>query len=798
MKTNPFISLIILSSMSLLPVSLCSASTPNAPVVTDNADNPLMFTMKGDTVVYNMDGITVTEGTSVAGVLSKFPAVLGTSTVNGKSVSDVLIDGKEFIGNIDNSALLSNLPAYMVKTIKVYEREPESVRGRSAGKATIKELVLDLQIADGYRDRFTGELEAGVGSSLSRNNAFDNKTFWSGNAFGMQSTAKSRIMASVSGNNLDSYSQFGESGNAKDGGLALNVNGLYQINKESRYQGSLQVGYDESCNQVNELTHYIDSYGNRYSKEQKTTNIYNKSLTTVHEFKYRSYNDVLGIFQNPDVRLRASASLNKKDENSTDITANGLEDYNVNAALDLYSISNGQIKQTCDRTKTNTVSLSGYAMASPINNDRIDFQLSFYLSHTDINEKENELSSGVSSNHFYGGSLFHYPTDNKNDAASVGLNMSIALDGKERHHLNFGDTYSVYSYNYDYNVYKTLNLSSLDDYSKCSVFMEPDLDGQTSGNHDYYDITKKANTFSMCYTYGNKNKWSNNETLLKVGANMPLEDECVETTLYDPWSKSEHYDHSNFFVNTYVSYQFKNVPKGLEVFLTGNATTYSYQYSEEKDNYTVYTLDAFTKFMIGRAMFNTSLDYTKYSNKELFHDRWYSNLNINMDIPFSPTDKWRIKNRIIGHYTNYEKDHYERVLSEYLSLVFRPNKKVEFSAVGYNNNDKTKYISETCTHDFYYGLTTVLELPFGIQFNADALNYGRRDYEDEDYNKDVFVLNAGLTKRFNNGKVLLSFEGHDLFGNMKPVYTEIKTSSLYYKDKNFFPSYGMMKLTYRF
>lgn len=798
MKTNPLFTVIILSSMSLLPSSFCNATTLNSPVVNDNADSKFMFTVKGDTLVYDMNGITFNEKSSVGSVLSKFPAVEGASYVNGKRISAVLIDGKEFIGEIDNSALLGKIPAYMVKTIQVYEREPENVRGRSSAKATIKEQVINLQLADGYRDRFKGELEGGAGMPFYVGDYNDKKTLFAGNAFGMKSTEKSRIMASVSGDNIDgSSSPFsGSTANSKIGGCTVNVNGLYQINKESRYQGKLEVEYDENEALSTSVSLDYQSSIPKTKIANSSANTYNKSLTTTHEFKYRSYNDVLGMFQNPDVYLRANASFNKKDQNSYSSQNTYLNDIVSNP--DIYALKHQD--QVCTRRKYNSVNLYGHAIASPINNDKIDLRLSFSLAHQDTKETENRMYGSYGHSDY---NVFRFHPYNTNyDYFNVGMDMSIALDNNEKHHLNFADTYRIHSYDSHGETY------TWDEYNMYSVLTEPILDDAVINMKSLSKVSENTNTFDLFYTFSSKDRFSNKEHLLKVGADMPLIHEKTDYMYAYNGNYSSvddvtptHYEHNNFFVNPYVTYQFKNVPKGLEVCVNGNVTNHSYSFSDDA-SYKRYMLNAFAKFRIGRSMINSSLEYRKYS-KEYTSMDWYTALSIKMDIPLSSDDKWRIKDRFVAYHNEYSSDRNSFISYEYFDLVFRPSKKVELSAISYINNNKQENNingnnTSTSTYDFYYGLSTVLELPFDFQLTANGLNYCRRKYEKESDNTSTFVVNAGLTKRFMNGKLLISFDGHDLLGRMKPSHKTVTATTVMTQDKNSFPSYGMMRATYRF
>ena len=77
--------------------------------------------MIGDTVVFNSDAYRLPEGSSVEDLVRKLPGVQigsdGQITVNGKTISRILVNGKEFFDN-DRSVALNNLTAEMIEKIE--------------------------------------------------------------------------------------------------------------------------------------------------------------------------------------------------------------------------------------------------------------------------------------------------------------------------------------------------------------------------------------------------------------------------------------------------------------------------------------------------------------------------------------------------------------------------------------------------------------------------------------------------------------------------------------------------------
>lgn len=102
--------------------------------------------VKGDTFQYNADAYKLPEGSSLEELVRIIPGAEvdqdGNITVNGKTVSRILVKGKEFFGN-DKEMALKNLPAKMVDKIKAYDKKSDYSRITGIDDGA-EETVLDL------------------------------------------------------------------------------------------------------------------------------------------------------------------------------------------------------------------------------------------------------------------------------------------------------------------------------------------------------------------------------------------------------------------------------------------------------------------------------------------------------------------------------------------------------------------------------------------------------------------------------------------------------------------------------
>lgn len=162
---------------------------------------------RGDTVVYNADAFSLAEGSMLQALVSQLPGVTlnddGRIYVNGRFVSSLLLNGRDFFkGN--PLVALENLPAYTVKTVKVYDKAGEATRllGRDAGD---KALVMDVNLKREYNEGYIANADMGCGSS----------DRYKAQLFGLRFTHLSRLALFGNLNNVNSNKQPGRQGDWK-------------------------------------------------------------------------------------------------------------------------------------------------------------------------------------------------------------------------------------------------------------------------------------------------------------------------------------------------------------------------------------------------------------------------------------------------------------------------------------------------------------------------------------------------------------------------------------------------------
>ena len=126
--------------------------------------------MINDTVMFNSAAYKLPEGSSVEDLIRKLPGVQigsdGNITVNGKTVSRILVNGKEFF-NDDKTVALTQLTADMIEKVKAYEKQSDLARQTGIDDGE-EETVLDLQVKKGMAKGWFGNISVGGGAPLEK------------------------------------------------------------------------------------------------------------------------------------------------------------------------------------------------------------------------------------------------------------------------------------------------------------------------------------------------------------------------------------------------------------------------------------------------------------------------------------------------------------------------------------------------------------------------------------------------------------------------------------------------------
>lgn len=122
--------------------------------------------VKGDTIEYNSGSYIPDEHAMLKDLINNIPGLeadeYGNILANGKPITKIMVDGKEFFGN-DIPLALSSLPADMIKKLQIFKDESETAK-ITGFKDKDPEQVLNLVVKDELKRSILGEAQSGYGS----------------------------------------------------------------------------------------------------------------------------------------------------------------------------------------------------------------------------------------------------------------------------------------------------------------------------------------------------------------------------------------------------------------------------------------------------------------------------------------------------------------------------------------------------------------------------------------------------------------------------------------------------------
>lgn len=167
----------------------------------------VLMVVRGDTLVYNADALKVEEGSTLDALLRRIPGMKvdkGKITVNGKAVSRILVNGKDFFGTDMNRAL-DNLPVYMIDQLKAYKKEDETNKRTGIDNGS-REEVIDIGLKKKYLGSWLGTVGGGLGTHGS----------YVGQGFANRFDDRNRISLYASANNIKQSLMANENGDWDD------------------------------------------------------------------------------------------------------------------------------------------------------------------------------------------------------------------------------------------------------------------------------------------------------------------------------------------------------------------------------------------------------------------------------------------------------------------------------------------------------------------------------------------------------------------------------------------------------
>jgi len=156
--------IVVLSGKEMVKNFVLSESKNDLDAVEITYEMPV--TVKGDTIVYNTDSFTTGKEKKLGDVLKKLPGVEvdseGEIEVDGKKVTKVMVDGKDFFDG-DSKLATKNIPADAINKVQVLKNYNEVSQMRGLGDDS-DSVAMNIKLKEGKKNFWFGEVTAGAGN----------------------------------------------------------------------------------------------------------------------------------------------------------------------------------------------------------------------------------------------------------------------------------------------------------------------------------------------------------------------------------------------------------------------------------------------------------------------------------------------------------------------------------------------------------------------------------------------------------------------------------------------------------
>ena len=822
-------------------------------------------TVSGDTLGYNASAYRTPEGAALEELVRKIPGAEvdddGNVKLNGKSISKLLVDGKEFFGG-DVKTGLQNLPADMVEKISAYDRQSDNARitGIDDGE---EEAVLDLTVKKGMNQGWIGNMDAGIGDGKSEDGSDTPYRYTANvniNRFGSHGDNSSQFTLIGRANNVNDM-RFGGGGGPRwrrnNGLTASKEFGLNYAMENEKFEFGASVRYNYRDNdEISEVqkenfllagkkSSFVNSNGSGRNK--------NQNLNADMRLEWRP--DSMTTFF-----MRGNMSWGDSDSRSNSLSATFNSDpYAVvadpNNYLDFDSESNEELdairvnaSKVGSLSESKSLSANGNVqLTRKLNNEGRNVTLRLIGSYND--SESERYSNNLTRYYTTGDGVYTYnedtirryintPTNNYN----LGAEMSYSEPLADKVYLQFSYRFQ---YGYSESDNSTYNLPF-------GWLLSDGLPGQFS-QHQSEWLDPEQSKYAEYKNYNH-----NARVMLRINRKTWRLSAGVA---FRPQNTKLSYKKGNYQVDTTrnvfnfspeidfryqpqrqtqlrFSYRGRSSEPSMENLLpiTDNSNPLSIRtgnpglkpsFSHNLEfRYNTFNMDAqrgIFSHVSGSFTQNAISNIRKYNEEtggwkympENINGNWNVFGMFGMNTALKANPKFTIETFTNASYNNNvsymsEGDMKEALkntttnlaLGERLGARYR-NDWLEIGLNGSINytfeKDKLNPENNQEPYTFSYGGNVQIYAPWGTTISTNITNQSRRGYLDKGNNTDELIWNAQVAQSFLKGSLTLSLEWNDILREQSNIVRSLTSEGRKVTTyKGCINSYGMVRVIYRF
>lgn len=803
-----------------------------------------------DTVEFNADSYRTAPNAVVEDLLKRLPGVEvgsdGAITANGKSVTKILVNGKEFFGD-DPTVASKNLPVEMVDKLQVVDRKSDLARltGVDDGE---EETVINLTVKKHMNQGWFGTVEGGYGTDDRYLGQLFVNRFWSDNQMTILGSANNINQLGFSDGNASRFRRFGgNTGITTSQSLGINFN----VGREEiiRLGGDIMWSHTDRDTRREQEIEYLFNDSSSYKSARKIARDRGHNIRADLRLKWQpdSFNtldfrpnlmwnrnhsestDSSRLFAGDPLRSPVNRSLNLNDDRGTSVEFGARLIYNHNfrnhrgrsfSVMANYSHSNlredgssysdnifYQFNDSTDiydqRSDNHTWSntLRGrFSWTEPIGNvSRGNFLTAAYS----INSRWNDADKLV-----YDRQL--------DDALAVhGLTYEDLLRARLDYAMMFGSTAEAYAASealdnevFNPDLSNRFRNRSVNQDIRVGFKHVDRINTLDAGLSAVYQTSSSENLINDAKSIPTRHVWNYAPYVryrMKMGKQRSLQfnyngrsSQPSMTQLQPVPDKSDPMNiiignpelDPSFSHNIRLRFQDYNVDRQRSIMLMGN-----FQITQNS--------------IISRTTTDiTGARTTTYTN---VNGVWNGRLMNMISFPFGARKLWQFSNnffinanRSVGFNNDSRNVNTNFGITESPALKFQPdNLQIELrprytlqashNTLPTRNNKNNTYVhSYGGTVDLYY------QLPFGVIINSD-LTYSATSGYSDGYDTRTWMWNASLSYQLLRSKALtLTAKAYDLLGQVSSVSRSFGAQSTTDTRNNILTRYFMVTLSYKF
>lgn len=815
--------------------------TPNSIMLQEAVITGVMrqVEVKEDTLIFNADAFRVPEGSVLEELIKKIPGAEvsddGTIKINGKTVSKILVEGKEFFSN-DRNMAMKNLPANIVEKVKTYDKQSDMARmtGIDDGE---EETVLDLSIKKGLKNGWFGNLDLAGGteerfSEKVNINRFADQTQYS-------------IIGSYNNVNDRGFGGGGRGGGGitKSGMGGANIaleRGKFEIGGNVRYQG--RRSYSRTSTAAQNFITTNTSFSNSLNRSWSRSNSFSGNFKI--EWKPDSMSNVL-------FRPNFSIGNSNNHSNGRNATFNNdpYEQDGVDNPLEQFDLISHDIlvnqNISGNRSKGNNYSFNGSLIYNRrLNNLGRNFSINLNGDYSHNENKSFSLSDVTyyQRNDSVALTYRYRTTPNSSKNFTFGLNYTEPLIQKK--------LFLQFSYRYNYSNRhsdgKAYDMGGIED-------LITDIRNTGAGflpwnYYDYLDddLSRYTDNTNHIHNIDLQLRYVTQEINMNVGLNIQPQRQKVEYN----YQGLDTIASRNFIrVSPTLNFRYRfnkqhtlriryrgstRQPEITDLFnMTDNSNplnirmgnpdltpSFTNSINIDWNNYISVSQENFVARLSFQNTLNAIENRTQYN--EATGGRISMPVNINGDWSISGNfgynrpvfvDNLTINTSTSVSYNNNVGYIYQNNLSLKntvnnlrLGENIRINYREDYWDISLNgnisyNNQKSKLVpaNNRDTYDFSYGLAGNVNLENGLGFSTNIGITSRRGYSSANMNTNELIWNAQVSYRFLKGKAAtVSIQAYDILSQRSNISRNISAMMRSDTETNAIYSYVMVHFIYRF